>query len=426
MRAAVERGAGRRHPARIRVRGEERRLLGVGAERRGDHERVPVALAPPPRDGRTRPRRPGASACPAGRRGARNTRRPWRPPRRAQRPRPGGDASAIATARVAPSSARRSPIATCPVSATRTRVGANPTPGKETRLGNAVLAVLRQSALRRRRARGPGTRASLRCAGFGRALRRQRRNEEPVVVVAHRARRRHCGEVGRALEPGATGRSDSEEREHQSGQNRDERQAERPAAAPARSRPRAPRAAARPGDPRGARAAHQVRCRLGLGGRTPGPGALVTTPTGTAARLSSIATSAASERPATRSARTTAPAIGPSSATSCRQPEGPRGATTSEAPDRPAALEALAPVRRVDHGPAQRPARRGGQLGAQPGLELAGRRRRDEGRPARRPGGLAEDHARAPAGRRAQAIPTAAATAVAARRPGERGHRQDR
>ncbi len=79
-RTAMQRGAGRRDPARVRVLGEETRLLGVGAIGRGDHQgdAGPAARRPP--SGRTRRRHPGASACPGDRRAAPRTRPRTRSP----------------------------------------------------------------------------------------------------------------------------------------------------------------------------------------------------------------------------------------------------------------------------------------------------------------------------------------------------------
>ena len=96
-RVAVQRLAGRRDPLRIGMAGEQDRLLGVGAEAAGDHQRDAVARARRPPCGRTPARRRGASACPGGGRAGRRSRRrartrparrrpaaPARPPRRAR------------------------------------------------------------------------------------------------------------------------------------------------------------------------------------------------------------------------------------------------------------------------------------------------------------------------------------------------------
>ena len=95
-RAAVQRVPGRRHPLRVGVGGEQRRLLGVGAEAGVDHERETRGARPPPPSGRRPRRRRAASPPPAGRRAARCSRRRWPSP--APRRTAAGGAIASATA----------------------------------------------------------------------------------------------------------------------------------------------------------------------------------------------------------------------------------------------------------------------------------------------------------------------------------------
>ena len=86
---AVKALARRRHPLRVGVRGEQRGLLGVGAEAARDGEAMPASLRAAAPCGRKPARRRGASACPGGRRAARRSRHRSASPAGPPAPRPG-------------------------------------------------------------------------------------------------------------------------------------------------------------------------------------------------------------------------------------------------------------------------------------------------------------------------------------------------
>ena len=142
-------------------------------------------------------RRRGASACPAGRRAGRGTRRRRRS--RQTGPAPAGASSASARA-LTPASWCRPPASLVAGSRTVTRICV----GRE----RVAVGKRRPSTLRGAVARAPrpsaASRPSARYAptsrwrGFG-AGRRSRRLEQARVGVAHRPRARERAEVGRAL-----------------------------------------------------------------------------------------------------------------------------------------------------------------------------------------------------------------------------------
>ena len=232
-RAAVKRAPRRRDPGRVRVLGEELRLLGVGAKAgaddqveagargRGGHavegggdvgahplplavgERARVAAA-------ARPRRHPAA-------GSRGPARP-RPPRR-PRPRRGPAAAARRAPRPGPAAA-----------------GTPRRPGKQTRRRRGSASLLRPAC--RRRGPRPG---QVDGAGHVDRVRqpvgKQRRRGHPRQVVAHRARRRERRQVGGPLQPALAGQraGDRDDRQRRDQQHHAARRA--PPAAPGRRTP---------------------------------------------------------------------------------------------------------------------------------------------------------------------------------------------
>ena len=296
----------RRDPSRVRVCGEQRRLLGVGAEAGVDDQRQSGGRRRRGQAVEGRRRRRAASAFPGGRRAGPSSRLRSRSP--ADRPR----RAAHGRHRLR---LERATTGTEPAAPAGVQIGARPSPGPEAGANEPASGKSTSSRPRptplRAAASAAAADGALEIGGLVEVSRVRRparaagRREQALEVVSHRARCRERRQVGGAL--GARGARDraAERREQQRAAGRER------AIAPSTSGsawPRSPRARPRAMSPR--RRARR-RSTASPPGSMPAsarrvatrPGARDATRDPNAASRSSRAASAASDRCAGRSAR---------------------------------------------------------------------------------------------------------------------------